>query len=192
MPICSSAEMLIDHRCYDVAPLSWNYRQRDAPGLCWATTPQHQPVCSSHCPEHCQRKHCHIKHSVDKSGVLQRPYTRFGFAQVIHLLFRCLHFMPLRTCFSTSDFFNAFISSHLHGGQPWHREDCCASNSRQGRWACAHAGSGPLPPCNSPSIPVSPPTPKYDACEKHCSNPDCPTHPWPCYCPLHHSSSWKP
>lgn len=107
-------------------------------------------------------------------------------------LFLGVYIYANKNLFFTYDFFNAFIRSPLHGEQPWHREDCCASNSRQGRWACAHTGSGPLPSCNSPSIPVSLPTPKYDTCEKHCSNPDCPTHHWSCYCPLHHSSSWKP
>lgn len=88
--------------------------------------------------------------------------------------------------------FPVFLSDPLHGEQPRRREDRCASNSRQGGRARAHAGRGPFPSCRSSATPLPAPSRQHRSRQTHRSTADFPAHPWSCYCPLHHSSSWKP
>lgn len=103
-----------------------------------------------------------------------------------------LYLLNRKPCFLQLILFYVFLSDPLHGEQPRRREDRCASNSRQGGRACAHTGCGPFPSCCSPGIPFPAPSRQHNPCQKHCSTANCPAHPWSCYCPLHHSSSWKP
>lgn len=88
--------------------------------------------------------------------------------------------------------FPVFLSDPLHGEQPRRREDRCASNSRQGGRARAHAGCGPFPSCRSSATPLPAPSRQHRSCQTHRSTADFPAHPRSRYCPLHHSSSWKP
>lgn len=88
--------------------------------------------------------------------------------------------------------FSVLLSDPLHGEQPRRREDRCASSSRQGGRARAHAGRGPFPSCRSSATPLPAPSRQHRSRQKHRSTADFPAHPWSRYCPLHHSSSWKP